>query len=179
MNARQKPSPAGLVMAVLNGIGAVLILLMTALICADILARNLFGQPVAGVAELVSLAIVAVVFLQLGQAVRADALTRAELLTAMLKKSAPRVESLLQALYALTAALLFAALVYGVCLKLIDAWRSDEHVGVYGLFVAPVWPVYATVALGSLAAAMQFCIHLAVHLARFMDPAGRAGNRPL
>lgn len=166
-------------MAVLNGFGAILILLMTALICADILARNLFGQPVAGVAELVSLAIMAVVFLQLGQAVRADALTRAELLTARLKKSAPRVESLLQALYALTAALLFAALVYGVCLKFIDAWRSDEHVGVYGLFVAPVWPVYATVALGSLAAAMQFCIHLAVHLARFMDPAGRRpGGRP-
>ena len=52
MNAREKPSPAGLVMAMLNGIGAVLILLMTVLICADILARNLFGQPVAGVAEL-------------------------------------------------------------------------------------------------------------------------------
>ena len=161
-------------MAVLNGIGAVLILLMTVLICADILARNLFGQPVAGVAELVSLAIVAVVFLQLGQAVRADALTRAELLTNLLKRSAPRAEALLQAIHALLGALVFAALVYGVCLKLIDAWRADEHVGVYGLFVAPVWPVYAVVTLGSLAAAWQFCLHLAAHLARFLQPAKRA-----
>lgn len=166
MNERPKQSIVGHVMAGLNGFGSVLILLMAALICADILSRAILGQPVAGVAELISLSIVAVVFLQLGQAVRANAHARTELVTGYLSRKAPRLEALLQALYALIAAFVFAVFVYGVWSKLIDAWGSDEHVGVYGLFVAPVWPVYAVVVLGSFAAASQFILQMIGHLGR-------------
>lgn len=173
MSQTPRPSVVGRAMAVLNGFGSVLILLMAALICADVISRALLGKPVAGVAELISLSIVAVVFLQIGQAVRAGALARTELATSYLSRRAPRIEALLQAFYALVAALVFAVLVYGVWFKLVDAWASNEHAGVYGIFVAPVWPVYAVVVLGSFAAASQFLLQMTDHLRRFL----RGGNR--
>lgn len=166
MSAPPGTSWVGRIMAVLNGLGSILILAMAVLICADIVSRSFFDKPVAGVAELIRLSIVAVVFLQVGQAVRANALARTELLTNRLRNRSPRVEAFLQALYALIGALFFTVLVYGVWFKLVDAWTSDEHSGVYGLFVAPVWPVYAVIVLGSFAAGIQFLIHMVGHLSR-------------
>ena len=146
-------------MALLNGVGSLLILAMTVLICADILGRAVFGVPVAGVAELVSLSIVAVVFLQLGQAVRSHSLAQTGIVLDSLNVRAPRLGALLQCFYGLVAVLVFAALFYGVWFKLQDAWTSNEHVGVYGLFVAPIWPVYAVILVGSAAAIVQFGVH--------------------
>lgn len=174
MNLAPKTPWIGRIMGGLNGVGAVLILAMAVLICSDIIGRSFFGQPVAGVAEMIRLAIVAVVFLQVGQAVRANALARTELLTSALKKRAPRAEALLQAFYSFIGALFFAVIVFGIWFRLVDAWTSDEHAGVYGLFVVPVWPVYATIVLGSFAAGIQFLVHMIGHLSRALaakDPA--------
>ena len=176
LSAGSDRSPVGIVMAVLNGIGSLLILAMTALICADIVSRAVFAVPVAGVAELVSLSIVAVVFLQLGQAVRSHSLAQTGIVLNALRRRVPRLEALLQCLYCLAAALVFAALFYGVWFKLQDAWTSNEHVGVYGLFVAPVWPVYTVILIGSAAAAIQFALHASRYAGRAMSAANHDGN---
>lgn len=162
-------SPLGLVMALLNGVGSLLILAITVLICADIVGRAVFGVPVAGVAELVSLSIVAVVFLQLGQAVRSHSLAQTGIVLDSLGRRAPRIAALLQCLYCVVAVLVFAALVYGVWFKLTDAWTSNEHVGVYGLFVAPIWPVYAVILVGSAAVVVQFGAQAWRYAGRFVS----------
>ncbi|MDA4848444.1 TRAP transporter small permease subunit [Hoeflea poritis] len=172
MSEAPKASWLGRLMAGLSGIGSVLILAMAALICADIVSRSFLGKPIAGVAEMISLSIVAVVFLQVGQTVRAHALARTELLTNGLRNRSPRIEALLQAVYALVGALFFAVLVYGVSFKLRDAWTAGEHAGVYGLFVVPVWPVYAVIVLGSFAAGIQFLIHMVGYLSRAFSQEG-------
>ncbi len=169
-------SLVGVFMAALNGVGSLLILAITALICADIIGRAVFGVPVAGVAELVSLSIVAVVFLQLGQAVRSHSLAQTGIVLDSLDRRAPRTGAALRCVYALIAAMVFAALLYGVWFKLLDAWRSNEHVGVYGLFVAPVWPVYAVIAVGSAAAIVQFAIHATGYARRAVSAANRNGE---
>ena len=165
-------------MALLNGVGSLLILAMTVLICADILGRAVFGVPVAGVAELVSLSIVAVVFLQLGQAVRSHSLAQTGIVLDSLRRRAPRFGALLQCLYCLVAVLVFAALFYGVWFKLQDAWTSNEHVGVYGLFVAPIWPVYAVILVGSAAAVVQFGAHAFCYASRVTRDTSVDGEGP-
>jgi C4-dicarboxylate transporter, DctM subunit len=145
-------------LVIMNVVGSLLIVVITLLICSDIIGRSFFNTPVAGVAEVVSLAIVAIVFLQLGQAVYANALTRTDIFLSAIRKRKPKFGALLSTLFLLLAALLFLALLYGSWVKLIDAWSADEHVGVYGLFVAPVWPVRVIVVLGSAAAALQFAL---------------------
>ena len=69
----------------LNVIGSVLILLLMILVGVDVAGRNLAGAPVAGVPELVTLSIVAIVFLQIPQALRAGRLTRSDALMGWLE----------------------------------------------------------------------------------------------
>lgn len=178
MTSKPTRSVVGVLMATLNGLGSLLILAMAVLICADIASRSLFDRPIAGVAEMVSLSIVAIVFLQAGQAVRTQSLARVELFTNFLHKRSPRLAGLLQSVFSAIAVLVFAALVYGVSSKLADAWSSNEHVGVYGLFVAPVWPVYAVVTIGSAAAALQFGLHAWGDLVRALGPSSSGDKAP-
>ena len=152
-------SAIGSLIAIMNGAGSALIVVITLLICADIIGRGVFNSPVAGVAEMVSLSIVAIVFLQLAQAVRSNALARTDILLSAVEQKSPRLGALLHTIYDVIAALLFSALAYGSFARFLDAWSSNEHVGVYGLFTAPVWPVVAIVVLGSTIAVLQFILH--------------------
>lgn len=174
MNRREpqahKPGIWGWAIAGMNGLGSVLIIAITAVICADIVSRGLLGKPVAGVAEMVSLAIVAVVFLQLGQAVRSNALARTDIFLSAIRRRSPGAAHAIECFYCAVGVLLFSALAYGSWGKLTDAWSSNEHVGVYGLFVAPVWPVAALVVVGSGTAALQFLVHAVGHLRSAHSP---------
>jgi len=63
----------------MNGAGVVWIFALMFLITADIVGRAAFGHPIAGVTEMVSLSLVACVFLQLGHAVLRGRLMRVEM----------------------------------------------------------------------------------------------------
>jgi len=56
--------------SVLNSAGGILIFAMIVMINLDVFSRFLFNHPIDGVTELVELSIVAIVFLQLSDAVR-------------------------------------------------------------------------------------------------------------
>ena len=62
----------------LNVIGTLLIVALMILVNADVIGRVFFSAPVSGVPELVSMSIVAIVFLQVAQAFRMKRLTRTE-----------------------------------------------------------------------------------------------------
>ena len=62
----------------MNSIGTVLIFGLVVMINLDVFSRFLFNAPIDGVKELVELSIVAIVFLQLPDAVRAGRLTRSD-----------------------------------------------------------------------------------------------------
>src|SRR5690606_293444 len=78
------------IILLMNGAGVVWVFALTFLICADILGRELFDRPIRGVTEIVSLSLVASVFLQLAFAVHRDRLTRAEVLLGPLDANAPK-----------------------------------------------------------------------------------------
>ena len=69
----------------MNGAGVVWIFALMFLISADIVGRTVFDRPIRGVAEMVSLSLVASLFLQLAFAVYHERLTRAEFLVAMIE----------------------------------------------------------------------------------------------
>ena len=79
----------------LNVIGTLLILALMILINSDIIGREVFLSPVSGVPEMVSMSIVAIVFLQVGQAFRMGRFTRTDALIDALERSVPRVRALL------------------------------------------------------------------------------------
>jgi len=61
----------------LNSVGTAWIFALMVLINVDVLARYLFNAPIQGVAEVVELSIVGIVFLQISDAVRAGPSSKA------------------------------------------------------------------------------------------------------
>ena len=88
-NARAPQLFATLV-GVLNAAGVVWVFALMFLICADITARTVFDDPIAGVTEMVSLSLVACVFLQLAHAVLHGRLMRVEMFLDAARAAPPR-----------------------------------------------------------------------------------------
>ena len=106
-----------------NVVGSCLIVALVILITADVLGRNLLGAPVAGVPEIVSLSIVAIVFLQAPQALRAGRLTRSDGVIDVLKTRAPRVAAGLETLFDLTGIAVLGAILHAHWPIMTRAWE--------------------------------------------------------
>jgi tripartite ATP-independent transporter DctM subunit len=145
----------------LNVVGVVWVFALMFLICADITARTAFDDPIAGVTEMVSLSLVACVFLQLAHAMLGGRLMRVEMFIAPLEQRAAAAASAWRALYALLGVGLLVALVLGTWPDLTSAWTSDEFAGVEGIFTIPVWPIKLLIVVGSSVAAVVLVRELA------------------
>lgn len=145
--------------------GTTLILVVMLAMDADILGRALLNQPLAGAAEIVTMAMAAIVFLQLPAALAAGRFVQSDTLLAMLDERAPRVAAALRALWCLAGGGVFALLAWaGVPLFWKD-WISGEIYGVPGVFTFPRWPVGLVILVGCVATAALF-LRLAVQPAR-------------
>ena len=149
----------------LNSVGTILIFALVILINLDVFSRFLFNAPIDGVTELVELSIVAIVFLQLGDAVRAGRLTRSEGLYSRLQQNHPRFGHILGALFDIAGAVFFVTILGGGIPRLVDAWQRDYFSGIRGIFVVPVWPVRLILVIGALTVVFIFLGLASKHLA--------------
>lgn len=139
-----------------NVAGSCLIIGLVVLITADVLGRNLLGIPVAGVPEMVSLSIVAIVFLQAPQALLAGRLTRSDGIINLLLLRAPRIAAILETVFDLMSTAVMFAILYSHWPILIRSYERGDFVGAAGNFTAPTWPVKAMLAIGATLLALQF-----------------------
>jgi TRAP-type mannitol/chloroaromatic compound transport system permease small subunit len=140
----------------LNSAGTVIIFVMMILINVDVLSRFLFNAPIDGVTELVELSIVAIVFLQLGDAVRCGRLTRSDGLYSRLLERHPKSGHLFGLFFDLAAAFFFSAILLGAIPLLMDAWQRGYYAGNKGLVVIPIWPVRLILVIGCITVTLVF-----------------------
>lgn len=141
---------------VANVCGSLLILTLMVLIGADVFSRNVFDAPISGVPEIVTLSIVAIVFLQAPQALKSGRMTRADALINFLSARAPRIHKGLESLYDLLGLGVMAAIIYATYPILIKSWQRDDFIGAVGDFTAPTWPVKVMIIVGCGLLACQF-----------------------
>jgi TRAP-type C4-dicarboxylate transport system permease small subunit len=159
--ARSGPpaSPFGRLVDGLNGAGSALIFAVMLLVVADVLARNLFSRPIDGVAELVAMSIVAIVFLQLGSTLRHGRMSRADLFIDGFRQRRPRAGAALQAAFDACGVAVCGIVGWASWPLLVKAWNGGEYVGIEGVFTAPTWPVKAIVVAGCAITAIQYLLH--------------------
>ncbi|MEM7445130.1 MAG: TRAP transporter small permease [Pseudomonadota bacterium] len=152
------------VTSLMNAIGTVWILALMVLISADVAGRGLFGNPISGVPEMVSLSILGIVFLQLANTLRAGRLTRSDALLSALRRRLPRLGAALDALFHLVGALLVWVVLSSFYPRFVRSWERDEFVGAVGNFTAPTWPINLIILIGAAAMLITFLLN-AVSLA--------------
>ncbi|MEM8852579.1 MAG: TRAP transporter small permease [Pseudomonadota bacterium] len=139
-----------------NIAGSALILGLMVLIGLDVAGRNLLGAPLPGVPEMVSLSIVAIVFLQAPQTLGAGRMARSTALPDTLSRKNPAAARLLEDVWDLVGAAVLAILVWATWPNLVRDWERSTFVGAVGDFTAPTWPVKATIVVGGALLVLQF-----------------------
>jgi len=158
----------------LNVAGTLLIVALMLLICTDVIGRVVFSAPVSGVPEMVSLSIVAIVFLQAPEAFRKGRFTRSEAMLNFLEKRSIRLRATFEALFAFSALGIIAVLLNASVPFFIKSWSRDTFVGTIGDFIAPVWPVKLVIIIGCTALIAQIALYLARQISVILN--GQSSN---
>lgn len=146
----------GWTLSALNAIGTLIIFALMAMINWDVWQREIAGTPIHGVSEMIELLIVAIVFLQLGDATRSGRLTRSDGLFNFVLTRRPRIGRAMGAAFDLLGALFMGLIVYGTWPIFIEAYEKNLYTGNIGVFTAPTWPVKAIIVVGSVMVLAQF-----------------------
>lgn len=144
------------VLNALNGLGSLWIFVLMVLINLDAFGRTFFNHPIEGVVEIVEMSIVAIVFLQLGDATRQGRLTRSDGLFQRLLGRYPGFGRFLGVVFDLLGILFMAIVLYGTVPEMIEVVEENLYYGSEGVFTAPKWPVYLIILIGSTVTLLQF-----------------------
>lgn len=158
----------------MNGAGVVWVFALMFLICADITGRTVFDSPIRGVTEMVSLSLVACVFLQIAYAIHRARLTRAEVVVSKVEARQPVLANDWSAVLFGVGCLMFALLAVGAWPDFIRAARTGEFAGVEGIFTIPVWPIKMLLVVGALVAALECLRQL---IGRLVNPVQAADGQ--
>lgn len=141
---------------ILASIGTILILLQMILICCDIGGRFFFDHPIPGVFEIIELTIVAIVFLQIPNAIGTGNFIRSDAIFTAIVSSRPGLGRIMDIAFSLVGVLVMCAIAYGVWFKLIQAFERNLFTGNPGIFTAPIWPALLCIVIGSVFAALNY-----------------------
>jgi TRAP-type mannitol/chloroaromatic compound transport system permease small subunit len=157
----------------LNVIGTLLIVAIMVLVNWDVIGRGMFNAPVSGVPEIVSMSIVAIVFLQIAQTFRKGRLTRTEAVLGFVEKHAPRLRIVIELAFSLAAIALVWQILSASTPLFVKSWVRGTYEGTIGDFTAPIWPVKLIILIGCAALLVQLVLYGTAALLRLLPKATR------
>ena len=166
----------GMVVEGFAAVGTVLIVILMAVICADIVARNLMGSSLPLISEGGALLLVMIVALQLAAAIRGRRMARTDILLAPLEVAAPRVAAGLVALFDLMGAALLGIIAWATLRVVGKDWSAGEFIGVTGIATLQTWPFRAMILAGFAVAAVECLVRLVADLRRVGGRGGAGGE---
>ncbi len=132
----------------LSWIASFAILFIMLLICADIVLRAGFSRPINGATEIVSMLIVACVFLQLGSSIGEGRLVKADFLHGRWTEGRPVFAAVIDVIgYAIGAFILAKGLMW-LWNDFYKSYQTGEFMGAVGAYTIPVWPFSLGVVIG-------------------------------
>ena len=140
-------------------LAAVLAFLLCFLVVADVTGRVVFGSPVKGTTEIVSLAIVVICYLQAGYAVRSGGMLRVDMFVLL---GGPRTQGVFAALCALGGLVFFGLVFFGSLDGAIHSWVGNEFEG-EGALRVPVWPAKFALVAGTFLASVNYLLAFILH----------------
>jgi len=154
----------------LNVIGTLLIVLIMLLVNADVIGRGMFNSPVSGVPEIVSMSIVAIVFLQIAQTFAKGRLTQTEAILGFVATHTPRLRIAMDLVFAIAAMALVWQILAASWPLFQKAWVRNTFEGTIGDFTAPIWPVKLIILIGCAALLVQLLLFGVAALIRLISP---------
>ena len=140
----------------MSAVGTVWFFALVFLICAEVVAREVFSAPIRGIVEMTAYSIVGATFLQLANTIVAERMTRADFLLGFIKRVSPLARNLLELAISLIGTVTFILMVQSGWPKFLRAFGDAEIVGIPGEFSFQVWPLRLLMVVGSLVCCAAF-----------------------
>lgn len=153
----------------LNVVGTLLILAIMILVNADVIGRGAFGLPISGVPEMVSMSIVAIVFLQVAHTFRMGKLTRSDAVLGIIESRSPRFRALVEFIFCCGAVGIMVQLLSSSWPLFLKSWTRNTFEGTIGDFTAPIWPVKFIILIGCAALIIQLILSASDALRTFWN----------
>ena len=153
-----------------NIIGTILIIFIMVIVNADVIGRELFLKPVAGVPMMVSMSIVAIVFLQTPQTFNRGRLTQNVAILNAIGRRTPLVKLLLDITYSIAAFFLILQIFKSTYPLFIKSWVRNTYEGTIGDFTAPIWPIKFVILLGCFLLMVQIMLFGIRQMIKYYDP---------
>ena len=131
-----------------NIAGTLLIIFVMMIVNIDVFGRELFLTPVAGVPMMVSMSIVAIVFLQTPQTFKQGRLTQNSAILDTIGKKIPVVRLAIEIIFSTAAFYLILQIFIATVPLFKKAWVRNTYEGTIGDFTAPIWPIKFIILLG-------------------------------
>lgn len=151
-------SAFGVLTTVMNIIGTVWIVVMSALVVADVVSLNFFNYGIPAVKEFFQLSLPGIVFLQLTNTLRENRHVSSDILMTPLQRRFPQVSAFIYAIFNLIGAGLMCMVGWVMIPKAEQAYDEGFFRGLDGVLTLPEWPSMALVVIGSFAMAFQYLL---------------------
>jgi TRAP-type mannitol/chloroaromatic compound transport system permease small subunit len=142
----------------LNIVGTVLILAVAVAVNSDVVGRNAFNRPIAGVLEFIGLSIVAIVFLQMANTLREQRHVSNDVFIIMIDRQYPRLAAALHAAFNAVGVVLMVIIVVYVWPIVVEAYQGGYYAGTAGVIEIPIWPFTSIIIVGATTTAAQFLV---------------------
>ncbi len=140
--------------------GTVLIGVLMAVICADVIARNLMGASLPLVSEFGALLLVMIVYLQLATTLRHDRMPRSDFLLIALERVTPMPARIIRGLFDLVTAVALGVIAWATLGILTKDLSAGAFIGVTGVATVPVWPFRLIILVAMAIACIQALIQV-------------------
>jgi TRAP-type mannitol/chloroaromatic compound transport system permease small subunit len=163
--ARPAPpgSAFGWLVRVCNTAASLWIVALMVLVIVDVVGRALFNKPLVGVNEIMEISIVAMLYLQVTQALRDGKHTRSDAFIGQLHARRPAIAHALESLFCAAGAALMLLVLRAAWPRLVEAWNGGFTIGNQGVFIVPEWPLRAVIVFGCVLMVVQFVLLAANH----------------
>ena len=145
----------------LNIVASLWVLVLVALISADVIGRGGFNSPIPGVPEIVKFSIVGMVWLQMAFTLRAGKHLRTTIGLALMPRAGQRAVLVLNALVGVA---MFAFIAWLGVDEMLASWEIGAFEGEYPVRI-PVSPLWAVLVAGACLTAIQFALDALRYLA--------------
>ena len=145
-------------------LGTILICVLMAIICADIVARNAMGASLPLVSEGGALLVVALVALQLAATVRAGRLARTEVFIVPFAARFPTGGAILEGIFDLVGAVVLGIIAWASVRVVEKDMAAAEFIGVPGIATLQTWPFRVLILAGFAVAAIEFAVRIVAAL---------------
>jgi TRAP-type C4-dicarboxylate transport system permease small subunit len=165
----------GALVSAMNIVASLWVLVLVALISADVIGRGGFNSPIPGVPEIVKFSIVAMVWLQMAYTLRAGKHLRTTIGLALMPAAGQRAVLVLNSLVGVA---MFAFIAWLGAEEMLASWEIGAFEGEHPVRI-PVAPLWAVLVAGAGLTAIQFALDALRYIvhgpaARELDPVDAA-----